>query len=136
VTDGSTGYGAGSVQHGIQEFMNIDSRVVGKDEHISLHRRTDFPLPFPFPSKVHVVCLTNQNDPLLVNAIPQYQKLIDINGGVGEVYTVEGNLGLKSVQQTFMKLAEEQFKPFHGQLCCGQLECRVQLYPPPDTYTR
>ncbi|XP_064619116.1 integrator complex subunit 14-like [Lineus longissimus] len=136
VTDGCTGYGAGSVQHGIQEFATFDSRVVGKDEHISLHRRTDFPLPFPFPSKIQIVCLANQNDPLLVTAIPQYQKLIDINGGGGEVYTVEGNLSLKSVQQTFMKVAEDNFKAFHGQLHCGQLECRVQLFPPPDSYIR
>lgn len=91
-----------------------------------------FPLPFPFPCKLHILCIANSTDPSLQTALPIYQKLIDISGGGGQVFVPEGALNFKSVQAMFMKLAEIYYKPFHGTLHCGTLTSNVCLSPPPE----
>ncbi|XP_013781379.1 integrator complex subunit 14-like [Limulus polyphemus] len=121
VTDGSTGIGPNSLK---QRLQDIGTKTKETEQR--------FPLPFPFPSKLHVVCLSNPKDSNLQVSIPLYQKLIDMNGGNGQVFVPEGNLNLKTVQQMFLKLAETYYRPFHGTLHCGNLNCNISLSPPPE----
>ena len=41
-----------------------------------------FPLPFPFPAKLHILCVSSPGDADLKASLPLYQKLIDINAQV------------------------------------------------------
>ena len=70
VTDGSSGMGQGSLKHSLQTYSQ-DTGANAK-----------FPLPFPFPAKLHILCISNPGDHDLKAALPLYQKLIDINNQV------------------------------------------------------
>lgn len=95
-----------------------------------------FPLPFPFPCKLHIACIANSTDKCLQNSLPVYQKLIDINGGGGQVFVPEGQLSFKSIQAMFTKLTDLYYKPFHGILHCGNLTSNVSLSPPPEPFSK
>ncbi|ESO88197.1 hypothetical protein LOTGIDRAFT_206942 [Lottia gigantea] len=125
VTDGSPGIGQGSLKHFLQTYSENDDQT----------NNAKSPVPFKFPCKLHVVCIANNNDSELKNSLPLYEKLIEINGQGGEVFYPEGQLNLKSVQQTFSNLAEKYFNPFHGMLHCGNLKNAVHVYPAPIPYT-
>lgn len=73
VTDGSCGMGQGSLKHSLQTYNQRDSTD------------SKFPLPFPFPAKLHILCISNPGDSDLKASLPLYQKLIDINDQVGHV---------------------------------------------------
>lgn len=122
VTDGSTGMGLGSLKSSLQTHAQRDTT------------EAKFPLPFPFPSKLHVLCISNPGDADLKAAVPLYQQLVDINGQGGEVLVPEGPLTFKSVQEMFQKFAENNYSPFHALLQCGNLKCPVQLHPRPEPY--
>ncbi|KAL5004544.1 hypothetical protein ScPMuIL_018000 [Solemya velum] len=123
ITDGSSGVGPGSLKHSLQ---TLGSR--GPEEK--------FPLPFSFPCKLIVVCISNPNDLDLKSSLPMYQKLVDLNetGGGGEVFVPDGTLSLKTVQAMFQRVADTYYVPFFGVLRCGNLKCNVQLFPPPLKY--
>lgn len=70
MTDGSVGIGPGSLKHSLQTYQHRDS-VDAK-----------FPLPFPFPCKLHILCVANPGDADLKSALPLYQQLVDINNQV------------------------------------------------------
>ena len=125
ITDGSSGIGPGSLKHSLQTMSQRNP--LGDDK---------FPLPFDFPSKFHVMCISGANDPIAQNTLPLYQKLIDVSGGSGDIFLPEGALSLKSSQQMFTKLCETHYAAFHIQLQCGNLKCNTQLFPPPDEYNR
>ena len=55
----------------------------------------DFPLPFPFPSKLHVCLLADPNAKSTKIASNFYQQLVDVNGGDGGVHLPEDHLTLK-----------------------------------------
>ncbi|CAH1795763.1 unnamed protein product [Owenia fusiformis] len=116
ITDGSTGTGSDSLKHHIQ------------------YRDTKFPLPFPFPSKLHICCVGSQEEPSVSASLPLYNRLIDLNGGKGGVFVPEGSLNITSIQQLFSQLAEKYFSPFNAVLNCGNLKCKVQLFPAPEDY--
>ncbi|KAK7501745.1 hypothetical protein BaRGS_00007176 [Batillaria attramentaria] len=124
VTDGSTGMGIGSLRNSLQTRTQRDSADA------------PFPLPFTFPSKLHVVCVSNPGDADLKAALPMYQQLIEINGQGGEVHLPDGPLSFKSVQEMFQKFAEKTYTPFQATLQCGNFKCPVQLHPRPETYER
>ncbi|XP_064607763.1 integrator complex subunit 14-like [Liolophura sinensis] len=124
VTDGNAGTGPGSLRHSLNSLANKESR--GPEEK--------FPLPFAFPCKLHVVCISNPGDGELNSSLPLYQQLIDMNGRGGEVFVPEGQLSLRSVQQVFLRLGETYYTPYYGLLRCGNLKCQVNLFPPPETY--
>jgi len=107
----------------------------------------NWPLPFPFPSKLHIVCLTTLNDSSFQTSLPFFRKLIELNShndisepisvntmySGGQIWVPEGsNLSLKSVQQMFLKLAETNYKPFRGTLHCGLLSSPIALYASPE----
>lgn len=121
VTDGNVGTGPGSLRNSLRdmEYRSPDDK---------------FPLPFAFPCKLHVVCISSPGDAELNSSLPLYQQLIEMNGRGGEVFVPEGQLSLKSVQQMFLRLGETYYTPYHGLLRCGNLKCYVNLFPPPETY--
>ncbi len=122
VTDGNGGIGHGSLKQSLQrESKTADDK---------------FPLPFPFPCKLHVVCMANPSDPELQSSLPLYQKLIDMNEGGGDIFVPECNLTLKCVENMFHTIAEKYYSPFHGTIQCGNLKCAVQLLPSPEPLVR
>lgn len=54
VTDGSLGIGRGSLRHSLATLKQR-----GEDKK--------FPLPFPFPTKLYIVCIANAEEVLLKN---------------------------------------------------------------------
>ena len=68
MTDGSTGVGAGSLKSIIDAWTQA-----------SVTEQAKCPLPFPFKTKLHVVCIASQNDPELRKSLPLYQKLVELN---------------------------------------------------------
>ncbi|XP_035221418.1 integrator complex subunit 14-like [Stegodyphus dumicola] len=127
VTDGLLGPEIDSLKADIENYFTATEK--GMDDN-------SFPLPFPFPCKLHVTCIANSSDPCLQAALPTYQKLIDINGNGGQVFIPDGLLSFKSVQGIFMKLADLYYKPFHGVLHCGNLTSNVSLSPPPEPFCK
>ena len=70
MTDGCSGVGHGSLRHSLETHK--------KDSSI----RKAFPLPFSFPAKIHILCVSDPGDAALIGSLPLYQELIDINGQV------------------------------------------------------
>ncbi|CAL1538840.1 unnamed protein product [Lymnaea stagnalis] len=124
ITDGSLGIGVGSLKKSL-ETINMRQSVEEK-----------FPLPFPFPCKLHIVCIGNPNDPDVRNALPYYQRLIDVGDQGGEIFTLDGAISFKSVEDTFNRLAEKYYNPFCGNLTCGNFSCAIQLFPKPELFIR
>lgn len=58
VTDGSLGAG----QMSLKQSLNLN------------HRSSHFPLPFPFPGKLHVVCISPTQNRGTVSGISLYQR--------------------------------------------------------------
>uniref|UniRef100_A0A673M249 Integrator complex subunit 14 n=1 Tax=Sinocyclocheilus rhinocerous TaxID=307959 RepID=A0A673M249_9TELE len=63
------------------------------------------------------------------------EQLINLNGGEGQIYTMDGPLCLKSVQSMFGKLIDQAYSPFHAVLRCGNLTSDVQVFPRPEPVT-
>ncbi|XP_054724711.1 integrator complex subunit 14-like [Uloborus diversus] len=125
ITDGLLGQEMASLKKDIETHYSVTEK--GSED-------STFPLPFPFPCKLHIMYIGSSNDPCLQASLPIYQKLVDIAGGEGQVFVPEGALTLKSVTAMFTKLAEEYYSPFHGVLHCGHLTSNVSLSPPPEPY--
>ena len=126
ITDGSVGVGVGSLKHSLQSLH----------QHTSTIPEAPFPVPFDFPCKLHIMCITPPGDPSLEVATPLYQKLIDLNHGEGQLYLPDNNLTLTSVQSMVGKLAEKNFMPFSAVLKCGNLSSQVLVHPEPEVYDR
>ena len=120
ITDGNPGVGPGSMRHFVQTMS------ANKSDPNAYQ-----PLPFPFPSKLHVMLLANQNEIQQYNSLAMYEKLVELNGS-GQVYTPEGALNAQSVKLMFNKFAEAHYAAFHTALVCGHLRSEVQLFPPPE----
>ncbi|XP_069480343.1 integrator complex subunit 14 [Ambystoma mexicanum] len=120
VTDGCLGIGRGSLRHSLA----------------TLGQRTDsnrFPLPFPFPSKLYIMCMANLEELQSTDALDCLEQLIDLNNGEGQIFTIDGPLCLKNVQSMFGKLIDLAYTPFHAVLRCGHLSSDVQVFPRPET---
>ncbi|CAH1116657.1 unnamed protein product [Phaedon cochleariae] len=123
VTDGSTGVGPKSL----------------KDSLASLNQRSSkstFPVPFTFPGKLHIICITPSSDLNFTKSKPLYQRLIDLTGYDGSILVPENLQTETSVTNLFQKLAEDMYTTFKGVLKCGNLESKVILSPAPVPYTR
>ena len=122
-----------------------------RTEELSDEDMDEMPLPFPFPSKLHIVCLTPPNDPSFQTSLPFFSKLIELNSensirepiAVNRMYSggqiwvpEETHLSFKSVQDLFLKLAETNYKPFKGRIHCGMLSSPIALYPKLENYTQ
>lgn len=123
VTDGKTGIGHRSLKNSLETWDQREAS--GEDK---------FPLPFKFPCKLHIMLISNPNDPDLKSSFPLFEKLIEINGQGGEVCVPDNALTLQSVEAMFTRLQEKYFKPYNGMLKCGNFKCSIQLFPPPDPY--
>ncbi|TRY87127.1 hypothetical protein DNTS_008187 [Danionella cerebrum] len=120
VTDGALGIGRGSLRHSLQT-----AKLRGEDKR--------FPLPFPFPSKLYIMCIANPEELQGSDDMENLEQLIHLNGGEGQIYTMDGPLCLKSVQSMFGKLIDQAYSPFHAVLHCGNLTSDVQVFPRPES---
>ncbi|KAL4641975.1 von Willebrand factor A domain-containing protein 9 [Arapaima gigas] len=119
VTDGSLGIGRGSLRHSLS---TIKQRSEDKK----------FPLPFPFPAKLYIMCIANAEELQSSDTLENLEQLLSLNGGEGQIFTVEGPLCLKNVQSMFGKLIDLAYTPFHAVLRCGNLSSDVQVFPRPE----
>uniref|UniRef100_A0A8C0CHF2 Integrator complex subunit 14 n=1 Tax=Balaenoptera musculus TaxID=9771 RepID=A0A8C0CHF2_BALMU len=62
------------------------------------------------------------------------ERLIDLNNGEGQIFTIDGPLCLKNVQSMFGKLIDLAYTPFHAVLKCGHLTADVQVFPRPEPF--
>lgn len=118
VTDGCMGIGKGSLR---QSLASLGQR--GDDRA--------FPLPFPFPSKLYVMCIATLEE-LAQGSLENLQWLVDRNGGHGKVFYMEGPLSTKNMQVMFSKLIEQGYSSFHTVVKCGHLASEAQLFPRPE----
>lgn len=119
VTDGSLGIGKGSLRHSLQTLKQR-----GDDKK--------FPLPFPFPTKLFIMCIANAEELQMTDAMDNLEELLRLSGGDGQIFTMEGPLCMKSVQTMFGKLIDLVYSPFHAVLHCGNLSSDVQVFPRPE----
>uniref|UniRef100_A0A673YKZ3 Integrator complex subunit 14 n=1 Tax=Salmo trutta TaxID=8032 RepID=A0A673YKZ3_SALTR len=119
VTDGSLGIGKGSLRNSLQTLK-------GRPED------KKFPLPFPFPAKLFVMCIANAEELQMTDTMHNLVQLLQLNGGDGQIFTMEGQLCLKSVQSMFGRLIDAAYSPFPAVLRCGNLASDVQVFPRPE----
>ncbi|XP_061917102.1 integrator complex subunit 14 [Entelurus aequoreus] len=119
VTDGSLGIGKGSLRHSLQTL-----------KHPAEDKK--FPLPFPFPAKIFIMCVANTEELNMTGALDKWEELLCLGGGDGEVFTVEGALCMQGVQAMFGRLIDRAYSPFHAVLHCGNLSSDVQVFPRPE----
>uniref|UniRef100_A0A672J6T9 Integrator complex subunit 14 n=1 Tax=Salarias fasciatus TaxID=181472 RepID=A0A672J6T9_SALFA len=119
VTDGSLGIGKGSLRHSLQTLKQR-----GEDKK--------FPLPFPFPTKLFIMCVANAEELQATDAMDNLEELLRLSGGDGQIFTVDGPLCMKSVQGMFGRLIDFAYSPFHAVLHCGNLSSDVQVFPRPE----
>ncbi|XP_060536568.1 integrator complex subunit 14 [Cylas formicarius] len=123
VTDGSTGIGS----------MSLKDLLAGVNQRSS---SMPFPIPFAFPTKLHVVCIAAANEPSVIKSKPLYQRLIDLSGYDGSISIPENLQTESNVTGLFQKLAEDMYTSFKGILKCGNLESKIILSPAPLAYTK
>lgn len=121
VTDGCIGVGHSALRQTLQTFNQKTTQSVLS--------------PFSFPAKLHVVCITNPNDPCFIKSKSLYQRLVDLSGYDGSIL-VPDQLTDSSIISLFHKLAEEMYTSFNAVLKCGNLESNVVLSPLPVHYTK
>ncbi|KAG8429531.1 hypothetical protein GDO86_019914 [Hymenochirus boettgeri] len=112
VTDGCLGIGRGSLQHSLS----------------TLNQRNDsnrFPLPFPFVSKLYIMCMANLEELQSSDSLDCLERLIDLNNGEGQIFTIDGPLCLKNVQSMFGELIDVAYTPFHAVLSGENLSSDV-----------
>ncbi|KAG7276263.1 hypothetical protein CRUP_018645 [Coryphaenoides rupestris] len=119
VTDGSLGIGKGSLRHSLQ---TMKQRAEDKK----------FPLPFPFPTKMFIMCVANAEELQTTDAMDNLEELLRLSGSDGQIFTMDGPLCLKSVQAMFGRLIDQAYSPFHAVLHCGNLSSDVQVFPRPE----
>ncbi|KAK0096633.1 hypothetical protein PV326_004902 [Microctonus aethiopoides] len=125
ITDGNPGVGPMSLSH------SLNSLHVERDSN-------PFPLPFPYPGKLSIICIASQQaqDPGLAVGLPLYQRLVDLAGNDSSLILPEGTLSKNSVNNCFQKLAETNYVAFQGYLKCGNLGSRILLSPAPMIYSK
>uniref|UniRef100_A0A3P8VDB0 Integrator complex subunit 14 n=1 Tax=Cynoglossus semilaevis TaxID=244447 RepID=A0A3P8VDB0_CYNSE len=119
VTDGSLGIGKGSLRHSLQTMKQR-----GEDKK--------FPLPFPFSTKMYIMCVASAEELQMTDALDNLEELLRLSGGDGQIFTVEGPLCMKSVHAMFGRLIDYAYSPFHAVLHCGNLSSDVQVFPRPE----
>ncbi|KAK6624424.1 hypothetical protein RUM44_011283 [Polyplax serrata] len=123
VTDGNAGVGQLNLK---QHLQNLGPR--------SSH----FPLPFPFPGKLHVICVcpgSSSGVSLFQRSVMQLSELAGNETGC-VLMPEQGIVTPKTVQATFQKLCETNFSTFYGTLKCGNLSAKISLSPVPQPYTK
>ncbi|XP_032106890.1 integrator complex subunit 14 isoform X2 [Cebus imitator] len=68
------------------------------------------------------------------DSLEYLERLIDLNNGEGQIFTIDGPLCLKNVQSMFGKLIDLAYTPFHAVLKCGHLTADVQVFPRPEPF--
>ncbi|XP_026764244.2 integrator complex subunit 14 isoform X1 [Galleria mellonella] len=119
ITDGSCGVGA-----------------IGRTRIIQA-----LPLPPSYPTRIHVLPIVSPHDPCLQQAMPLYQKIVDLATGTanssnlsiscGAIFCPD-QLSVPGAISAMTRLCEQYYQEFWCTLKCGQLESRVQLFPAPQ----
>ncbi|CAB1331772.1 unnamed protein product, partial [Coregonus sp. 'balchen'] len=68
----------------------------------------------------------------MTDTMDNLEQLLQLNGGDGQIFTMEGQLCLKSVQSMFGRLIDAAYSPFPAVLRCGNLASDVQVFPRPE----
>ncbi|CAG9860668.1 unnamed protein product [Phyllotreta striolata] len=123
VTDGNTGLGSNSLKESLATLSQRSAKL-------------PFPVPFSFPGKLHIVCLTTPSDSNFVKSKPLYQRLIDLTGSDGSILIPDNLHSESSVIGLFQKLADDMYTTFKGTLKCGNMESKIVLSPAPVPYTQ
>ncbi|XP_072935965.1 integrator complex subunit 14 [Epargyreus clarus] len=99
------------------------------------------PLPPSYPARIHILLIVSPHDPCLQQAMPIYQKIVDLacttpnnpTGNItrGAIYCPD-QLTIPGVVAAVNRLCEQQYQEYWCSLKCGQLEARVQLFPAPQ----
>ncbi|XP_053601555.1 integrator complex subunit 14 [Plodia interpunctella] len=99
------------------------------------------PLPPSYPARIHVLPVVSPHDSCLQQAMPLYQKIVDLAVNTtsgsnlsitrGAIFCPE-QLSLSGTISTMTRLCEQHYQEFWCTLKCGQLESRVQLFPAPQ----
>ncbi|KYQ58729.1 UPF0464 protein C15orf44 like protein [Trachymyrmex zeteki] len=124
ITDGNPGVGPMSLGNSLNSLNSLNTQDA-----------TPFPLPFPYPGKLSIVCIASQQDPSLQIGLPLYQRLADLAGSDSIVLVPDSPLSKHSVMTCFQKLAEANYVSFQGYLKCGHLGSRILLSPAPIVMT-
>lgn len=101
-------------------------------------------LPFPTSSlvKIHILPVASPHESCLQQAMPLYQKIVDIANNAPNILNSTSSRGciycpdqltVPGVVAAMTRLCEKQYQEFWCTLKCGQLEARVQLFPAPQT---
>ncbi|XP_074650578.1 integrator complex subunit 14-like [Tubulanus polymorphus] len=136
ITDGNPGTGQGSLQQTLHDYSKQTQTAVHTENvRVQFRKTSDFPLPMPFICKLNIVCIAGQNDSGLTDALPLYEKLIDINGYGGEVHLPDA-ISMKNIHSMFHKLGEKYYSPSYGTLKCGHLGSKIQIFPPPEEFKK
>lgn len=145
-SDCGIGLGPTSLHNTIKKFQKIR-----KIENENLW------LPYPYPSKINIVCLGNTSDPYFVYATKLYQQFFDVTGQKGQLYIPKcsenfenikkeefdvsssvSRLSKQSVFDAVVKMCETNYKQFEATFKCGsyfKLECPIFIWPPPLPYS-
>ncbi|XP_057551181.1 integrator complex subunit 14-like isoform X1 [Hippopotamus amphibius kiboko] len=121
VRDGCLGIGRGSVRHSLATQSQCS-------------KSNRFPLPFPFPPKLYIMCMANLGELQSTDSLDCLEHLIGVSSGEGQIFTTDGPLCLKNVQSMFGKLIDLAYTPFHAVLKCGHLTADVQVFPRPEPF--
>ncbi|XP_059049229.1 integrator complex subunit 14 isoform X2 [Achroia grisella] len=119
ITDGSCGVGA-----------------IGRNRIIQA-----LPLPPSYPTRIHILPIVSPHDPCLQQAMPLYQKIVDLATGTtnssnlsisrGAIFCPD-QLSVPGAITAMTRLCEQYYQEFWCSLKCGQLEAKVQLFPAPQ----
>uniref|UniRef100_A0A8B9TPG2 Integrator complex subunit 14 n=1 Tax=Anas platyrhynchos TaxID=8839 RepID=A0A8B9TPG2_ANAPL len=85
-------------------------------------------------SLLYVMCMANLEELQSTDSLDCLERLIDLNNGEGQIFTIDGPLCLKNVQSMFGKLIDLAYTPFHAVLKCGHLTSDVQVFPRPEPF--
>lgn len=101
-----------------------------------------WPLPLPFKSRIHIMCMTTAGDPSFQRSLSFYREIIcrnspnkpdvaiNVSYEGGQIWVSDAPiLSCKRIKELFMKLSLEHFKPLIGKVICGNLSCSVTIYP-------
>ena len=102
----------------------------------------NWPLPLPFKSRIHIVCMNTLNDPSFQKSLYFYKQIISKNSLTksnievnvpsdgGQIWVPDvPKLTFEVIEQLFLKIANEHFKSYMGKLICGNLSCSITLFP-------
>lgn len=123
-------------------FLSKSSSLPSDANDIGEGDSSKWPLPLPFRSKIHIICMTTLNDSSFQRSLPFYKEVILRNSTSksevtvnspcegGQIWVPNGpSLSPSTISDLFLKLCSENFCPLTGKITCGGLTSSISLYP-------